>query len=194
MLEAKTCPSWFEQGALTSSWKDIWQPSPEVFLWHRKRKRAREIALVFVRELVMSQRAVSWIPTLSLSPFPFYTPLWNTFLTTVYWICSILEYWRLVFSFLQTQRWSLTRWAAVVGEERRAVIAVCRWRACGFCWLWKLLYVRGWTRRRTCARLWSCCLETLRLSRSHKLAWRQLGCGLRSPDPGVPQPLALQAT
>lgn len=35
----------------------------------------------------------------------------------------------------------LTRWALSGGEER--VTAACRWRACGSCWLWRLLYARG---------------------------------------------------
>lgn len=78
-------------------------------------------------------------------------------------------------------------------EEGEGVIAVCRWRACGSCWLWRLLYVRGWRRRRIGVRLWPCCSENPPLSRSHRLAWLQLDCGLRSPDPGVPRPLVLQA-
>lgn len=79
-----------------------------------------------------------------------------------------------------------------LGRKMKAVIAACRWRACGFCWLWRLLYVRGWMKRRICAQLWFCCLETLLLSRSHKLAWLQLDWDLHSPDRSLLQPLALK--
>lgn len=77
-------------------------------------------------------------------------------------------------------------------EEGEGVIAVCRWRACGSCWLWRLLYVRGWTKRRIGAPLWPCCSESRPLSRSHKLAWLELDCGLRAPDHDLPRPLVLQ--
>lgn len=87
---------------------------------------------------------------------------------------------------------TLTRWVAAEAERGRRVIAVCRWRACGFCWLWRLLYVRGWTRMRIGVRLWPCCSETPLLSHSHKLAWLQLDCGLRSPDPDLLRPLVLK--
>ena len=79
-------------------------------------------------------------------------------------------------------------------EEGERVIAVCRWRACGSCWLWTLLYARGWMKRRIGVRLWPCCSETPPLSRSHKVAWLEPDCGLRAPDPRLLRPLVLKTT
>lgn len=96
---------------------------------------------------------------------------------------------------LQTQRdggregGDQTRWALSRGDKR--VTAACRWRACGSCWLWRLLYARGWMRRRIGARLWPCYSETLAPSHWHRLVWRELDCGHPALDLHRLQPLAL---
>lgn len=77
-------------------------------------------------------------------------------------------------------------------EEKDRVIAVCRWTACGSCWLWRRLCATGLMTRRICVRLWPCCSETRLLSRSHILAWLQLDSGLCSRDPHLPRPLVLK--
>lgn len=81
---------------------------------------------------------------------------------------------------------TLTR--RVVAGGGGGVIAVCRWRACGSCWLWRLLYARGWTKRRSGVRFWPCCPP----SRSHKLSWLELDTGLRAPDPDLLRRLVLK--
>lgn len=83
-------------------------------------------------------------------------------------------------------------WLLLRGEGVGRVIAVCRWRACGSCWLWKPLCARDWMRRRICAQLWACCSESLPLSHSHRLVWLQQGCGPHPPDPGPPRLLVLK--
>lgn len=65
------------------------------------------------------------------------------------------------------------------------VIAVCRWRTCVSCWLWKLLCGRDWMRRRTCALVWPCSP-----SRLHTQAWP--GPGSYPPQPSPPLVPALE--
>lgn len=78
-----------------------------------------------------------------------------------------------------------------LGRYKR-VTAACRWRACESCWLWRLLFAKGWMRRRIDAQLWPCCSETLAPSRWHRPAWGELDCGHPALDLLRLQPLALK--
>lgn len=71
--------------------------------------------------------------------------------------------------------------------EGGVVIAVCRWRVCGSCWLWTRLYVRGWMRSWSVDLVWASVLPVL--SRSNKPASPGHGSAPLRTLPPDPPPL-----
>lgn len=162
--------------------------------------------------VVVSQSTADRISTYVLSPLPnfllrssrlivlsTFSVCSNIFSNPLIWICSTCSI-EFIFSLSLCKEVSSRNSNSVKSfsehspgrrERGGGVIAVCTWRACGFCWLWRLLYVRGWMKRRIGVQLWPCCLESPLLFHSHKLAWLQLDCGLRSRDLDLLQPLVL---
>lgn len=158
-----------------------------------------ESACVFALGVVVSQSSALWISTQSSplpSPFSYWAlPLMHPSLGWLPSSCTTKtcplttceSHYQFPYSLMVH---ILTRWALSGGDKR--VIAACRWRACGSCWLWRLLYARGWMRRRIGARLWPCYSETLAPSHWHTLVWRELDCGHPALDLHRLQPLALR--